>query len=148
MCLKRPHNFTPYISLNFNSVPSYFKNQEFNHAFLTMYFNLLLFLLGSYALLIPAQSYSQVVGHAPSPQTLTSTMSGIPVLPTPFIGVEPIQEALVDDGPTNSGFLGLGNSDLSDTSTSSPAQATSGAGYALGATSLIGFMAIVVAFLL
>lgn len=61
-------------------------------------------LLGGLAL-----ANAQAEGPAPAPVLLTHTMSGVlPVLPTatPFVGLETIEGALVDDGPMNPGFTG------------------------------------------
>ena len=53
--------------------------------------------------------HAQVQGPPPPPQTLTATQSGVlPVLPTPFSGIETNEGAIVYDGPPNPGFVGLG----------------------------------------
>ena len=56
------------------------------------------------------QSVSQVQGPAPSPVVLSTTKSGVlPILPTtPFAGVDTLEGAIINPGPVNPGFTGLG----------------------------------------
>jgi len=56
-----------------------------------------------------SQSYD-TVATTPPVSTLSTTMSGVlPEIPsaTPFLGVETIEGAIVDDGPIEEGFTGM-----------------------------------------
>jgi hypothetical protein len=62
------------------------------------------------SLLLPVVALAaRVTAQAPPPPVLlTATESGVlPVLPTPFSGVETIEGAIIYDGPANPGFTGL-----------------------------------------
>ncbi|KAI1080430.1 cytosolic Cu/Zn superoxide dismutase [Whalleya microplaca] len=68
-----------------------------------MYVSLALTAVGSACL-----AGAQVQGSAPDPQVLNATQSGVlPVLPTPFDGVEILEGSIVDQGRVNPGFAGL-----------------------------------------
>jgi hypothetical protein len=58
---------------------------------------------------VNAQSPTRAQGPPPPPVLLNATKSGVlPVLPTPFNGVDTLEGAIINPGPVNPGFTGLG----------------------------------------
>ncbi|KAI9743059.1 MAG: hypothetical protein M1818_003354 [Claussenomyces sp. TS43310] len=61
---------------------------------------------------------AQAEGPAPTPSVLSTTQSGVlPILPTPFSGVETIEGAITYDGPAIAGFTGPGGNASIQTNT-------------------------------
>jgi len=59
--------------------------------------------------LTQAQTPSRAQGPPPPPVLLNATKSGvIPILPTPFNGIDTLEGAIINPGPVNPGFTGLG----------------------------------------
>ena len=71
----------------------------------------LLLVASSFVAVAHGQSASRAQGPPPSPVVLSTTKSGVlPVLPTStaFAGVDTLEGAIINPGPVNPGFTGLG----------------------------------------
>ena len=63
-----------------------------------------------------AQAPVRAQGPPPPPVLLNATKSGvIPILPTPFNGVDTLEGAIINAGPVNPGFTGLGGTATAQT---------------------------------